>query len=79
MQVVKSINGKHVKNLAHAVELLRDLKDTDVSFEYDMRFGGETMVFPRADMVAATEGILTDNGIREQGSPALMAVWKKGK
>ena len=39
-------------------------------------FGGETMVFPRADMVAATEGILTDNGIREQGSPELMAVWK---
>ena len=30
-------------------------------FEFDSR-SGESMVFPRAQMVAATEGILTDNG-----------------
>jgi len=27
------------------------------------RSSGETIVFPRAEMAAATEGILTDNGI----------------
>jgi hypothetical protein len=33
------------------------------------------MVFPRAEMLAATDGILTDNGIRSQGSPDTMAIW----
>jgi hypothetical protein len=33
------------------------------------------LVFARQDMVAATEEILTDNGVRSQGSPELMAVW----
>jgi hypothetical protein len=33
------------------------------------------LVFPRAAMVAATEEILTDNGVRAQGSPDTMAVW----
>jgi PDZ domain len=74
-QVVKSVNHKPVKNLAHMVELLRDLKDEFVSFEFDARAGGETMVFPRADMVNATENILTDSGIRSQASPELFRVW----
>jgi len=33
------------------------------------------MTFPRAQMVAATEEILTDNGVRTQGSPDMMAIW----
>ena len=66
-----------VKNLVDAVAVLRDLKDEFVRVEFDLRTGGETLVLPRADTVAATDEILTDNGIREQGSPELMAVWKK--
>jgi hypothetical protein len=33
------------------------------------------MVFPRAEMAAATEEILADNGIRSQGSPDALAIW----
>ena len=35
----------------------------------------ETLVFPRAEMVAATDDILSDNGIRSQGSPDTLAIW----
>ncbi|MEO6994961.1 MAG: trypsin-like peptidase domain-containing protein [Lacunisphaera sp.] len=72
--VVHSVNGTVVKNLAHLVTLLRDLKDDYVTIEFEHR-GGETMVFPRKDMVAATEDILTDNGVRAQASPELLALW----
>ncbi len=74
-QVVKSLNKQPVKNLAHMVELLRDLKDEFVSFEFDARVGGETFVFPRAEMMSATETILTDSGIRSQASPELIKLW----
>jgi hypothetical protein len=33
------------------------------------------MIFPRAQMLAATDDILTDNGVRAQGSPDTLAVW----
>jgi hypothetical protein len=33
-------------------------------------------VFPRKEMVAATEEILTDNGVRAQGSPDMMEIWQ---
>ena len=72
--VVQSVNGVAVKNLLHLVELLRDAKGEFVTFEFSGR-GGEALVFPRAEMVAATEGILTDNGVRSQGSPDTLAVW----
>jgi S1-C subfamily serine protease len=72
--VVKSLNGTPVKSLAHLVSLLRDLKDDYVVIDFDNR-ASEAIVFPRAAMVAATDGILTDNGIREQGSPDMMKVW----
>jgi len=73
-QVVKSVNGIPIKNLAHLVAVLRDATDKYLNFEYD-NLGGETMVFPRADMSTATEEILSDNGIRTQGSPDLMSIW----
>lgn len=73
-QVVKAINNIRVKNLNHLVELLRDSKDEYIRIEFDTRVG-ETLVFPRAAMVAATEEILTDNGIRSQGSPDTLAIW----
>ena len=73
-QTVKSINGTPVKNLRHLVELLRDAKDDYVVFDFQGR-GQETLVFPRKDMVAATEEILTDNGVRAQGSADTLAIW----
>jgi S1-C subfamily serine protease len=75
-QVVKTVNGHPIKNLAHLVEVLRDLKDEFVTFEFSMRTAGETIVFPRAEMVAATNDILTDNGIRSQGSPDVLKIWE---
>ncbi|HLX68056.1 MAG TPA: trypsin-like peptidase domain-containing protein [Verrucomicrobiae bacterium] len=74
VQVVKAINGVHVKNLAHLVQLLRDCKDEFIVVEFENRFG-ETMVFPRAEMMAATDDVLNDNGIRSQGSPDTLAIW----
>ena len=32
--------------------------------------------FRRKEMVDATEDILTDNGVRAQGSPDMLEVWK---
>jgi S1-C subfamily serine protease len=74
-QVVRSVNKVRVKNLAHLVELLRDSKDEFICIDFDSRFIGETMVFPRAAMLASTDDILSDNGIRGQGSPDMMAIW----
>jgi S1-C subfamily serine protease len=73
-EVVKSVNGIKVKNLNHLVEILRDAKSEFITIECDARFG-ETMIFPRKEMLAATEDILTDNGVRSQGSPDTLAVW----
>jgi S1-C subfamily serine protease len=73
-QVVKAVNGVPIKNLAHLVEVLRDLKDEFVRFEFNIR-GSETIVFPRADMIAATDQILTDNGVRAQGTPDVLKIW----
>ncbi|HUN24833.1 MAG TPA: trypsin-like peptidase domain-containing protein [Steroidobacteraceae bacterium] len=73
--VVYSVNGTPVRSLAHLVALLRDMKDEFVVFELDGR-GGEALVFPRNETLAATDEILTDNGVRAQGSPDMMAVWQ---
>jgi len=72
--VVKSINGVTIRNLRHLVEVLRDVRDDFITVEFARR-GQETLVFPRKELEAATDEILTDNGIRSQGSPELMAVW----
>ena len=73
--IVRSVNGTPVKSLAHLVTLLRDLKDEYVIIDFENR-ASEAMVFPRAQMVAATDAILTDNGVRAQGSPDMLKVWE---
>lgn len=73
--VVYSVNGIRIRSLKHLVAVLRDLKDPFVTFEFDQK-GSEAMVFSRAEMVAATDGILADNGVRAQGSPDTLAVWQ---
>lgn len=72
--ILKSVNGTPVKSLAQLVALLRDSKDDYVVLDFDNR-ATESMVFPRAQMIAATDGILTDNSVREQGSADMMKVW----
>lgn len=72
--VIRSVNKVPVRNLAHLVSILRDLKDDLVVIHFDQH-GGETIVFPRKEMLEATENVLTDNGIRTQGSSDMMEVW----
>jgi hypothetical protein len=74
-RILRTVNGVKIKNLRHLVEVLRDAKTDYVTFDFD-GWGGETMVFPRHDMLAATEDILTDNGVRAQASPDLLEVWQ---
>jgi hypothetical protein len=72
--VVASVNGVPVRSLRHFVSLLRDLKDDYVILEFENRLGA-ALVFDRKEMLASTEGILADNGVRAQGSADMMAVW----
>jgi S1-C subfamily serine protease len=74
--VVYSVNGTRVKSLRHLVAVLRDLKDPFVTIEFDQK-GGEALVFARQAIMAATEDILMDNGVRAQGSPDTLAVWQE--
>jgi S1-C subfamily serine protease len=73
--VVYSINGTPIKSLKHLVEVLRDLHDPFVTIEFNQK-GGEGLVFSRPALASATEDILTDNGVRAQGSPEMLAVWQ---
>jgi S1-C subfamily serine protease len=73
--VVYSVNGTRIKSLVHLVEVLRDLKDPFVTFEFDQK-GGEALVFSRQTIVNSIDDVLTDNGVRAQGSPDTLAVWQ---
>jgi len=73
--VVYSVNGVRIKSLKHMVAVLRDLKDPFVTIEFDQK-GGEALVFARQAIMAATDDILGDNGVRAQGSPDTLAVWQ---
>jgi S1-C subfamily serine protease len=77
-KIVKEVNGIRIKNLRHFVEVLRDSKEkfTRISFD-DNR--SETMVFDHQEALKVTDEILSDNGIREQASDDLSAVWSKKK
>jgi S1-C subfamily serine protease len=73
--VVSEVNGVRIRNLKHLVQVLRDAKSDFVTLAF-AGHGEETLVFPRRKTLEATEDILGDNGIREQGSPDLMEIWK---
>lgn len=73
--VVYSVNGIAIRSLKHLVEVLRDLQDEYVTFQLEPR-AWSSLVFNRKEILAATEDILTDNGIRSQGSSELMEVWQ---
>ena len=74
--VVSAVNGTRIKSLVHLVAVLRDLKDSFVTVEFDQK-GGEALVFSRQAIMSATDDILMDNGIRAQGSPDTLAVWQE--
>jgi len=74
--VLKSIDGVTVRNLGHAVGLLRDAKGAFVTFEFYGR-GVETLTFPRKQAIEATEEILSDNGVRAQGTADVLPVWTR--
>jgi S1-C subfamily serine protease len=77
-QVAKAINGVPIKNLAHFVQVLRDCKDKFIFIDFFGRHS-DTLVYPREEMLADTETILTDNNVRSQGSPDMMAIWNAKK
>ena len=74
--VIRSINGVPIRSLQHLVSVLRDIKDDLIIIHFEQR-NGETMVLPRKAMLEQTEAVLSDNGIRSQGSADMMAVWNK--
>ena len=73
-QIVVSVNGTPIRNLAHAVETLRDLKDSLITFEFADQ-GAETLVFDRQKVLDSMEDIRIDSGIVRQGSPKLLEIW----
>jgi len=77
-KVVKAINGTPVKNIRHMVELLRDSKEKYTTILFDDR-ASETIVFHHQEALKATEEVLSDNGIRQQASDDLSAIWSKKK
>jgi S1-C subfamily serine protease len=76
--VLSEINGIEVKNLRHVMEIIRDNQDPQIT----MKFAGsgvlthETMVFRRDELLAATNKILEENGIRYPYSADLSGVWE---
>jgi S1-C subfamily serine protease len=77
-EVVKSVNGVNVKNLAQLVEILRDAKDRFVTVDFEGR-NTDTLVFERQEMLSNTDDILTDNNVRAQGSADMMDIWNAKK
>jgi S1-C subfamily serine protease len=77
-RVVKTVNGISIRNLKHLVQVLRDSREEFDVFTFYGK-GGESMVFLRKKMRDATDEILTDNGIRSQGSQPELDVWNKGQ
>jgi len=69
------LTAPRVRSLSHLVSLLRDLKGEFVTMNLTT-MAARRWLFPNKEMVAATEEILTDNGVRAQGSADTLAVWR---
>ncbi len=75
--VIAKLNGKSVKNLRSLAELLRDNKDEFLRFEMADR--SDALVFRRSELEAATEEILSNEGIRYQASDSLRDILEPNK
>jgi hypothetical protein len=73
-QTVKSVNGKTFANFAEFVAILRALDEEWVVFEFNER-GIERIVFRASEIEAATERVMDANGIRQQASKDVRAIW----
>jgi PDZ domain len=62
----------------HAVEVLRDATGEFVEFTFQGR-NAQSVVFKRKDAEDAMEGILNDNGIRQQFSAEIAPIWNRAK
>jgi S1-C subfamily serine protease len=72
--VVATVNGIAIRNLRHLVTVLRDASEEFITFDFATP-ECEALVFSRRDLVAATDELLNDNGIRAQGSADLLKLW----
>jgi S1-C subfamily serine protease len=79
--VVSEVDGVPVKNFQHFVEILRDGKEAHVSFKFAKMTnrGQEHLVFERGAMLAATEDILKEFGIRYPYSDDIRSFWDMAK
>jgi S1-C subfamily serine protease len=77
-QTVSEVNGVPIRNLMHLVEVLRDAKGQFVEFKFSGRYT-DKIVFNRREALAATDEILSDNGIRQQCSADLARIWDLSK
>ncbi|MGO9471016.1 MAG: trypsin-like peptidase domain-containing protein [Isosphaeraceae bacterium] len=75
---VAAVNGVRIRNLKHAVEVIRDSKSEYIEFTFHGK-SNDIVVFKRKEALDATEEILSDNGIRQQFSPDLAPVWNQTK
>ncbi len=73
-RVVKSVNGVGIRNLDHLVEVLRDCSAEFVTIDFASA-SDEVLVFPHKAMLAATDEILSANGVRSQGSADMLRTW----
>ncbi len=73
---IDKVNGVKVRNLNSLVEQLRDMKDPFIEITFEDNFT-ETMVFRREEMEAATEEVLSENGIRFQYSDDIKDIWNR--
>jgi S1-C subfamily serine protease len=75
---VADVNGVHIRNLKHLVEVIRDATGEFIEFTF---LGNETdtIVFNRKEALDATEEILSDNGIRQQYSADIATIWNQKK
>lgn len=72
-QTIKSINGMPVANMKELAEIVAHGTDEWIVMEFNER-GMERLVFRRADLDRATEGILERNGIRHRASRDIRAL-----
>lgn len=76
--VLSEINGMPVKNLRHLIAIIRDNRDPQITLKFANAgaLTHETMVFRRKDLIASTNEILEENGIRYPYSADLRDVWE---
>lgn len=76
--VLGEVNGIPVKNLRHLMEIVRDNQNPEITLKFASEgvLTHEIMVFRRADLLASTDKILEENGIRYSYSADLRGVWE---